>query len=97
MKYMIVLSFLLVLLVLGCDTISPPPPAIEVEINDNTDVTTVTVVYKYHHGRDYPAASFETPEEVEAYKKQVEFLLKRLDEAQVRMNVHEPEIERTKE
>lgn len=70
----------------------PPPPTIEVERVDTTDWAGVTVRYRSHcidqGGRVW--VTLGTPEEVEAYKKQVEFLLSRLDETRTRMNVHEP-------
>ena len=71
----------------------PPAPSISVEEIDTTEYTGVTVYYKYHSRpqNSAPYVTLNSPEEIQEYRKQVEFLLKRLDEAEGRMNVHEPE------
>lgn len=87
MKKLWLIAFLLIC---GCENGINPPPKIEVEINDNTDHTTVTVHYRHHSGGSNPYEELKTPEELAEYKKQVDFLLDRLDEAENRMKVHEP-------
>lgn len=68
----------------------PPPPKIEVESHDTTEWSGITVKY-YHHqyGRNgYPAiVILNSPEEVLQYKKQVEFLLKQLEDAERKMAI----------
>ena len=88
--------FLLAICTVGCDQNSlKPAPKIEVQIQDNTDNTTVIVHYRHHSISENREACeyLSTPEEIRHYKEQVEFLLKRLDEAEIKMKVHEPENE----
>lgn len=66
------------------------PPTITINEEDSSDWTTVTITYN-NHQRDQHGPSYiilETPEELQAYKKEVEFLLDRLDETERRMNIH---------
>lgn len=89
----LILLFAFVLIV-GCNENSlKPAPKIEVEVQDNTDNTKVIVYYRHHGtGQNREACEYlNTPEEVAHYKEQVEFLLKRLDEAELKMQIHEPE------
>ena len=87
--------FVFVVLLVGCSDGLNPPPKIEVEVNDNTENTTVTVFYQHHDSNNRGCSeTLKTPEELKAYREQVEFLLNRLDEAEKRMKVHEPENEK---
>lgn len=90
-------KFLLVLVIciIGCDQNAlKPAPKIEVEIQDNTENTKVIVHYRNHSRDNNEACEYlNTPEEIRHYKEQVEFLLNRLDEAETKMKVHEPENE----
>jgi hypothetical protein len=72
----------------GCGSVCPPPD-IEVEQLETNEWSGVTVYYKHHKGATSVYVTLETPEDVAAYKEKVEFLLKRLDEAELRMGVHE--------
>jgi len=70
----------------------PPKPSIEVEMTDNTEWTGMTVYFRHHTvgQQTGPYVTLNTPQDIQDYKKQVEFLLKRLDEAETKMNIHEP-------
>ncbi len=91
----LVVSAGLILSVSGCDPKPVKPPKIEVEGHDTADWSGITVKYYYHHATDSrgepPYVNLYTPEEVAQYKKQVEFLLKQLEDAERKMNIHEPE------
>lgn len=73
----------------GCaEVLSYPPPKIEVEGHDTTELSGITVRYEYHpslNGSSY--VKLNSPEEVAAYKKQVQFLLKQLDDAERKMAI----------
>lgn len=84
----------------GCtvERSAPPPPQMRVERTDTSQMTGVIVYYDHHFqegssGYHTFYLSLNTPEEVAAYLEEVEFLLTRLEEAQQRMNIHEPELE----
>lgn len=72
----------------GCDAVNPPPD-IEIEQLETNERSGVTVYYKHHNGCSSVYVNLTTPADVKAYKEKVEFLLKRLDEAELRMGVHE--------
>jgi hypothetical protein len=75
----------------GCEQQLSPPPAIEVEQTDTESSTGVTIYYRYHYSDQSGPTYIElnSPEEIRAYKEKVEFLLSRLEEAELRMGVHE--------
>lgn len=91
-----VIGMLVVLLAFcGCERKVSPPPHISVNELDSDSYTSITITYNYHY-RDQNGPTYvvlDTPEAIAAYKKQVEWLLGRLDEAERRMNIHEPETE----
>lgn len=70
----------------------PPQPEIKVERSERTGAVVVTVYYLNHNrqqncGNSY--ATVSTLEEIRAYKKQAEFLVSQLDEAEKRMATNE--------
>lgn len=71
----------------GCgDVLSSPK--IEIEGHDTTEWSGITVRYEYHsshNGSSY--VELNSPEEVASYKKQVQFLLKQLDDAERKMAI----------
>lgn len=82
----------------NCTTlvVSPPKPTIRI---DQTDTDTRSTIYVYYVDHDKeadqngyvgkPYVHLSNIEEVLAYKKQAEFLLKALDEAERKMTIHE--------
>ena len=81
---------LCMLCISGCEEVIPPPPIpkIEVEAHDTTEQSGVTVKYYDHHTHGNPTTvTLNSPEEVEEYKKQVEFLLKQLEDAERKMAI----------
>lgn len=70
-------------------------PTIEVERLDTSEWTGVTIYYRDHPRSDQEGTYviLSTPEELTRYREEVEFLLSRLEETELRMNVHEPEVE----
>lgn len=85
-----------ILCFVGCNSSPPIPPKIEVTGHDTTEFSGITVQYKHHHrGQNNGPAYIElnSPEEIESYKKQVQFLLNQLEDAQRKMNTHEPELD----
>lgn len=91
--------FILFLCVVGCveDGAKPEPifPEIVVEINDTVKSTEVCIYFRNHgmNNGGVGYAKINNIEELKKYKKQVEFLLNRLDEAENKMSIHEPETE----
>ena len=72
----------------GCAEVLSPPPKIEVEGHDTTELSGITVSYEYNHSRNGSSyVELNSPEEVAAYKKQVQFLLKQLDDAERKMAI----------
>lgn len=75
----------------GCKQMVIPPASIEVEQTDTENWTGVTIYYQNHsldpNGPTY--IILNSSEEIRAYKEKVEFLLSRLEEAELRMGVHE--------
>ena len=84
-----ILAIVALLVVCGCNQPPPPLPSIEVENHNTTDWNGITVRYQHHDTAGN--VTLETPEEIAACKKQVEFLLKELEEAERKMNVHTDE------
>lgn len=83
---------LLAVLLTGCKAKIFPPPAIEVQRLDTASNTGMTVYFR-HFPRDQNGHTYvqlNSPEEIAAFREQIEFLIKRLEEGDVRMNVHEP-------
>jgi len=75
----------------------PPKPTIKVEQSE-TDTQNSLSVHYLHHNQEInhqsgfvgnPYVQLNNIEEVLAYKKQAEFLLKALDEAERKMTIHE--------
>lgn len=80
----------------GCEIAPTPTPKIRVERVETSEWAGVTVYFDSHYQESTGGPHFVTlnsPEEIEAYKEQVEFLLSRLEEVELRMNVHEPPLE----
>ncbi len=74
----------------GCSGSPLPPPKIEVEGHDTTEWSGITVKYYNHtpaHKGDPPMVTLNTPEQIAAYKKQVVFLLKALEDAERKMAI----------
>ena len=93
-KAKIIATLLLAMVITGCEQKSSLPPTITVNEEDSSDWTTVTIFFNNHY-RDNQGPTYmvlRNPQELQDYKEQVEFLLKRLEETERRMNVHEPEI-----
>jgi hypothetical protein len=68
----------------------PTPPTITINEEDSADWTTVTITFNNHY-RDQHGPTYivlRNPEELAAYREQVEFLLERLEETDRRMNIH---------
>jgi hypothetical protein len=95
----IFVTSLAVCLFCGCRTSTkkPAPPEITVECLESADASTRVVVRylncDFGNGNP-PNLVLTTPDQLAAYKKQVEFLLNRLEEAEKRMKVHEPKVEK---
>ena len=90
----VVIIGILMPLIHGCVTPSPPPiPTIAVEEYDSASSTSVTISFHgtYKHDGAPPYVELNNVEEVQAYMQEVEFLLSRLEETERRMNIHEPE------
>lgn len=84
------------LLCSGCEQTIPPSPNIRIERVETSEWAGVTIYFDHHYQKSSNGTHYVTlnsPEEVAAYKEQVEFLLSRLEEAELRMNVHEPPLE----
>ena len=75
----------------GCNQEPPlPPPEIQVERTDSLENTGVTVYFNNHMMQNNRIfVVLPTTEDIAQYRRQVEFLLLRLEEAENRMNVHE--------
>lgn len=88
---------LLVVLFVGCESKKIfPPPTIEVQRLDTASNTGMTVYFR-HFLRDSNGTTYvqlDSPEEIAAFREQVDFLIKRLEEGDVRMNVHEPAVKK---
>jgi hypothetical protein len=69
----------------------PPQPEIRVERAETADGVSLTIKYKNHpYGQnEHPKTVIDTPEKLTNYKRQVQFLLSQLEEAEKRMSVHE--------
>lgn len=82
---------------LGCESQNKTPPhhpTIKVEQTETDTMNTVSVYYSHHDRCQFEfneesCVHLNSIEEILAYKKQVEFLLKTLDEAERKMTVHE--------
>lgn len=94
MKYLLVVA--VVVLLSGCENQPTPSPCIRVERVETSQWAGITVYFDNHNrgsnGR-FNYVTLNSPEEIVEYREQVEFLLARLEEAELRMNVHEPEPE----
>jgi len=96
-SFMFLVIFLVSLSVAGCKNTSTPPE-IRVERVETSEWAGVTVYFDSHRQESSGGPHYVTlnsPEEIAVYREQVEFLLSRLEEAELRMNVHEPEPETT--
>ena len=94
MSLLLIVGFVVLLPNLGCEE-EEDPPAIRVERTDTNSWAGATIYFDNHEcdGGGTHFVVLDTPEKVEAYREEVEFLLDRLSETETRMNVHEPEIE----
>lgn len=80
----------------GCDptkpTPPPPKPTIVVESTESVENTGATILFK-HHLHDQQSGKtwvyLPNPEAIKDYKTQLEFVLKRLEDVERRMNTHE--------
>lgn len=91
-----IIILLVALLCFGCEQTIPPPPKIRVKRVETSEWAGVTVYFDSHYQESNNGSHFvilNSPEQIKAYKEQVEFLLSRLEEAELRMNVHEPPLE----
>ena len=87
--FLCLIAMAMIFVMAGCENINPPP-AIEVEQIDTESWTGVTVYYQHHQRtNNFIYIELNSPEEIRAYKEKVEFLLTRLEEAEMRMSVHE--------
>lgn len=87
--FLCLIAMAMIFAIAGCENINPPP-AIEVEQMDTESWTGVTVYYQHHQRANNTAyITLNSSEEIRAYKEKVEFLLSRLEEAELRMGVHE--------
>ena len=97
MRTLLILSCLLA----GCqmpDKPAPPPPpkpTIKVSQSETNHNNSVVVYYVDHdqerqnNGYGEPHAVLRNIQDIKLYKAEVEFLLKRLDEAEKKMTIHE--------
>lgn len=71
----------------------PPPPAplIQCDLYENVDGIEIKVNYFYHYNNNkaWVNVDLKNLEEVQKYKKQVEFLLTQLEDFEKRMTIHE--------
>ena len=82
------IALVLCMTIPGCEEVIPPLPKIEVEAHDTTEWSGVTVKYFNHHTHGNPTTiTLNSPEEIAEYKKQVEFLLKQLEDAERKMAI----------
>ncbi len=71
---------------------APPAPEIRVERSESSGRgVTVKVHYSHQDGGSSSMVTLDSPEKLQEYKKQVSFLLTQLEEAEKRMQVHEPQ------
>lgn len=95
-KTKIIWVFLIPLVFFGCEIATTPSPNIRIERVETSEWAGVTIYFDHHYQESSNGTHYVTlnsSEEVAAYKEQVEFLLSRLEEAELRMNVHEPPLE----
>jgi len=71
----------------GCEQ-KKSPPTIEVQSHDTVEWSGLTIHYANNDMVGDVTVTLQTPEEVLAYKKQVEFLLEQLEDAERKMQVH---------
>lgn len=91
------LLFFALLMVFGCTENGTrkklePQPEIKVERNETTSAVSITVSYINHsnpHNSRVSYVTIDTPEKLNQYRKQAEFLLSQLDEAEKRMKIRE--------
>lgn len=87
------------IIIAGCQNVprgafSPPPPKPSIFIERGETVTgnaSITISYKWHTVREgqNPYVFLNTLEQIQNYKKEVDFLASQLDEVEQRMQVHE--------
>jgi hypothetical protein len=92
MRYLL----LSLLVVAGCaQKVQPPPPpppmpSIEVEEHETNGGVMIRVIYLNHNSYNNVAnVSLEKLDSLRNYKKEVEFLLKRIEETEQKMSIHE--------
>lgn len=93
MKRTLLLAALSLMAMCGCGPSQPaPPPKPEINIEKQMSPTSATLVvrYKNHTRTDSgTTAKFDNLESLREYKKQVEFLLLQIEEAEKRMVTNE--------
>jgi hypothetical protein len=97
-SFMFLVIYLVSLSAAGCKQTTTTPPDIRVERVETSEWAGVTIYFDHHDQESNGGAHFVTlnsPEEIAVYKEKVEFLLSRLEETEIRMNIHEPEPEPT--
>lgn len=94
MKRTLLLAAMSLMTMCGCGPSqpAPPPPKPEIHIEKQMSPTFATLVvrYKNHNRTDSgTTATFDNLESLREYKKQVEFLLAQIEEAEKRMVTNE--------
>jgi hypothetical protein len=79
----------------GCEPEPIPDPVIRVEVTETQEWTGATIYFDNHYAEGMTSPQtfciiLNSPEDIVVYRKQVDFLSARLEEAETRMNVHEP-------
>lgn len=74
-------------------------PAVQVTRSDRQDGSTLMIIFSNHNwdGRQYGefSVTFTNPEDLERYKKEIQFMLLRIEEAERQMSVVEPQTEKS--
>lgn len=68
-------------MVIGCENPPSPKPTITVTVQETNEECTITVLYQGHDG-GWTQKTFSTLEEVEEYRKQLEFAVIKFKEAE---------------
>jgi hypothetical protein len=69
----------------------PPPPTSTIEVEEHETNKNISLTVRYvNHFQDYTVfVKLDSLAKLRAYKKEVEFLLQRIEQVEERMNVHE--------
>ncbi len=102
-KYGMIIPVIM-MFVIGCDQprpgyVPPPPPkpTVVVELSESSSKNSITIYFKNHKQDRNEAGNLSGPqwivlnniEDLNAYKKEIEFLSKRIDETIEKMTIHE--------